>query len=46
MEYFDIVDENGIPTGKIKVSFYEENKKKRLGDTTPKRMRYKKLISD
>ncbi len=27
-------------------SEYEENKKKRLGDTTPKRMRYKKLISD
>lgn len=27
-------------------SDYEENKKKRLGDTTPKRVRYKKLISD
>ena len=27
-------------------SEYEENKKKRLGDTTPKRVRYKKLISD
>lgn len=27
-------------------SEYEENKKKRLGDTTPKRMKYKKLISD
>lgn len=27
-------------------SEYEENKKKRLGDTIPKRMRYKKLISD
>ena len=25
-------------------SEYEENKKKRLGDTTPKRMKYKKLI--
>lgn len=27
-------------------SDYEENKKKRLGDSTPKRVRYKKLISD
>lgn len=27
-------------------SEYEENKKKRLGDATPKRMRYKKLIAD
>ncbi len=27
-------------------SEYEENKKKRLGDDTPKRMRYKKLIAD
>ncbi len=27
-------------------SDYEENKRKRLGDTTPKRVRYKKLISD
>ncbi len=27
-------------------SEYEENKKKRIGDETPKRMRYKKLIAD
>ena len=25
-------------------SDYEENKKKRLGDTTPKRIKYKKLV--
>lgn len=27
-------------------SEYEENKRKRLGDTSPKRMKYKKLIAD
>lgn len=27
-------------------SEYEENKKKRLGDTTPKRIKYKKLVRD
>ena len=26
-------------------SEYEENKKKRLGDNTPKRIKYKKLIA-
>ena len=25
---------------------YEENKKKRLGDNTPKRVKYKKLVAD
>jgi hypothetical protein len=25
---------------------YEENKKKRLGDEAPKRIRYKKLVKD
>jgi sulfate-transporting ATPase len=27
-------------------SEYEENKKKRLGDLTPKKIKYKKLIKD